>query len=262
MHRVPGGELGQVAGISARVRPARGSEIARPRARPADRRALEVDALRFAAGWRLIGRDAEPDATPAEPSIRFDVIRAADLVALSVSAVDCELVAGGESPPALRPIQGQDARLVVTFPYQHLGEEAAYEGRAKPTDSPVLTGGDAGAATAETTSDNPNVLVTPIVDVRPARSSQLVFTVPDGESIEFSSAGVLAAMQRLELAVHPLALPGDAPTTGSTRRLAVHRSPGRAGGRARSRRRPDREGGERHARSRRVDGGRPRLPGA
>ena len=43
--------------------------------------------------------------------------------------------------------RGKEARLVVTFPYQHLAEEAAYEGRAKPSDGPVLTGGDGGAPT-------------------------------------------------------------------------------------------------------------------
>ena len=42
-----------------------------------------------------------------------------------------------------------------------------------------------------------------------------MFAVPEGESIEFSSAGILAALQRLELVVHPLAVPGDKPTTGS-----------------------------------------------
>jgi hypothetical protein len=176
-----------------------------------------VDGFRFAAGWRLLGHDAEPDAAPAAPSVHVDVIRAADLVALSVSAVGCELVAGGESPPALRPIQGQQARLVVTFPYQHLAEEAAYEGRAAG-ESPVKIPDDehGGVPKDDPTPSNPGVLVTPIVGVRPARSSRLVFAVPEDETIEFSSAGILLAMQRLELAVHPLALPGDAPTTGST----------------------------------------------
>lgn len=174
-----------------------------------------MEPLRFAAGWRLLGRDVVATADPAVPSVHVDVIRAADLVALSVTAVGCELVAGGNSPPVLRPIQGQEARLDVTYPYQHLAEEAAYEGRSKPTDAPVLTGGDGGAPTPEPTPDNPNVQVTPLVDVRPARSSRLVFGVPAGESIEFSSAGILDAMKRLELVVHPLALPGDRPTTGS-----------------------------------------------
>src|SRR6478609_3761762 len=219
LRRSRGEVVGRVTGASAGVRTAKGFLVARPHARAAGRpRAVEVDALRFAAGWRLLGREAEADAGPAEPdepSLRFDVIRAADLVALSVAAVNCELVAGGESPPALRPIQHAEARLVVTFPYQHLAEEAAYEGRVKKTDPPVLAGGDGGVPTPETTKDDPDVLVTPLVDVRPARSSRLVFAVPAEESIEFSSAGILAAMMRLELVVHPLALPGDRPTTGS-----------------------------------------------
>src|SRR5919197_536108 len=167
------------------------------------RAVVKADSLRFAAGWRLLEPAGEAEAAPADLALHVDVIRPTDLVALSVSAVNCELVAGGESPPALRPVQGKTARLEVTFPYQHLAEEAVYEGRAKPTDAPVLMGGDGGAPTPEPTPDNPGVLVTPIVDVRPARSSRLVFTVPEGESIEFSSAGILAAMKRLELAVHP-----------------------------------------------------------
>jgi hypothetical protein len=72
-----------------------------------------------------------------------------------------------------------------------------------------------GTPEADPTPSDPGVMVTPLVDVRPARSSRLVFAVPEGETIEFSSTGILDAMQRLELTVHPLALPSDAPTTGS-----------------------------------------------
>ena len=100
------------------------------------------DTLRFAAGWRLLEPAGEGEAAPTGETLHVDVIRAADLVALSVSAVDCELVAGGDSPPALRPIQGKNARLVVTFPYQHLAEEAVYEGRAAPSDAPHRKAGD------------------------------------------------------------------------------------------------------------------------
>ncbi len=214
--------VGRFSGSSARVATAKGAVIARPRARAGScARAVEVDALRFAAGWRLLGDVAEADAEPAEPaepSLRFDVIRAADLLALSVAAVNCKLVTGGDAPPALRPVQGKEARLVVTFPYQHLAEQAAYEGRA-PGESPLrIPDEEHGGVPIEdtTTPDDPGVLVRPPVGIRPARSSRLVFAVPEDETIEFSSGGILAAMQRLELAVHPLALPGDAPTTGST----------------------------------------------
>jgi hypothetical protein len=150
-----------------------------------------------------------------EPALRFDVIRAADLVALSVAAIHCELVAGGESPPLLRPVQGKNARLVVTYPYQHLAEEAVYEGGRPGEVVLVPDPNDPSKTIPEWIPNDPGVTVRPLVDVRPARSSRLVFEVPAGESIEFSSAGILAAMKRLELVVHPLALPGDRPTTAS-----------------------------------------------
>ena len=130
--------------------------------------------------------------------------------------MNCELVAGGDAPPVLRPTKGKKARLVVTFAYQHLAEEAVYEGR-KPGEAPVLIPDDAngGRPTVDTTPSAPNAKVTPLVDVRPARSSRLVFALPEAETIEFSSAGILEALSRLELLVHPLAAPGDRPTTGS-----------------------------------------------
>jgi hypothetical protein len=191
---------------------------ARPK-RQARRAVVEAEALRFAAGWRLVAPAGDANGAPPEPSLHVDVIRAADLVALSVDAFDCELVAGGEAPPVLRPLPSKKARLVVTYPYQHLAEAAIYEGRA-PSDSPVLVPGslpgDAGKPVPDTApADGPDARPHPPVNVRPARSSRLVFAVPDDESIEFSSAGILTAMQRLELVVHPLALPGDRPTTGS-----------------------------------------------
>jgi hypothetical protein len=92
-----------------------------------------------------------------------------------------------------------------------------YEGSATG-ESPVLIPDETkpGKAIPDPTASAPDATVTPIVDVRPARASRLVFAVSPGERIEFSSTGILAAMQRLELLVHPLALPGDRPTTGST----------------------------------------------
>lgn len=181
------------------------------------RAVVEADALRFAAGWRLLTPADGAAVTSGEPALQFDVIRASDLVALSVSAVNCELVVGGDEPPALRSIQGKQARLVVTFAYQHLAEEAVYEGSA-PGEAPVLIPDDrkGGTPRADTkTPSDPNATVTPLVRVCPSRSSRLVFAFPEAETIEFSSTGILAALSRLQLVVHPLALPGDRPTTGS-----------------------------------------------
>ena len=90
---------------------------------------MHVDPARFAAGWRLVGPQeaAPPEPAPPEPAVHVDLVRAADLVVLSIDAVQCELVAGGKSAPALRPIRGENARLIVTYAYQHLGEQAIYE---------------------------------------------------------------------------------------------------------------------------------------
>jgi hypothetical protein len=54
------------------------------------------------------------------------------------------------------------------------------------------------------------------VQARPARASRLVFAVPGTETIAFSTAGLLAAIQRLPMVLHPLAQePGEALVTAS-----------------------------------------------
>lgn len=182
------------------------------RRQPARRSVVAPDALRFAAGWRLVAaidQAGEAAAPAALDSIHVDIVRAVDLVSLSIDAVGCELLAGGDAPPVLRPLQGRDARLVVGFPYQHLGEAAIYESPAPVPDKDGKRGSDTKTADGEAARPNPPI------DVRPARSSRLVFAIPAGETIEFSSAGILAAMGRLTPVVHPLALPGDKPTTGT-----------------------------------------------
>ncbi|MGI8683862.1 MAG: hypothetical protein ACR2MO_01960 [Acidimicrobiales bacterium] len=151
---------------------------------------------RFAAGWRLLLDDeaspAGERAPQARAGITVDVVRPADLVALSFTAEGCELV-GGE-PPVLRPTQtARAARLTVTLAYQHLAEQAVYEGDVNPPDP----NDPAGA----------NVRPSPPVKVRPSKASRLVFAVPPDETIEFSTAGLLGALGRLELVVHPLATP-------------------------------------------------------
>jgi hypothetical protein len=182
------------------------------------RRIVRVDHLRFAAGWRLLdGAEAGSPAEP-EPAVHVDLVRAADLVALSIDAVQCELVAGGNTPPALRPIRGENARLIVNYAYQHLGEQAIYEG---PTGAEEILVPDEKPPNAgrpvpdQATPDGPDARPEPPIAVLPARSTRLVFALAEDESIEFSSAGILAALQVLEPLVHPLALPGDKPTTGS-----------------------------------------------
>lgn len=132
---------------------------------------------RFAAGWRLItSNGTQPDPTP---DLVVDIIRPDDLVSLSVAGYDVELVTGED--PLIRA-GSDDARLVIGFSYQHLGEEAIYEEEEPET-------------------------VSPPVGAIPARGSRLVFELEEDEEIEFTTSGILSAIGRLRLVTHPLAKP-------------------------------------------------------
>lgn len=138
--------------------------------------------LRFGAGWRRL-TPREPEPVPA-PDIQVDIIRPEDLVSLTVAGYDVELVEGDS--PVLRPTS-PDARLVVSFSYQHLGEEAIYE--------------------VEDAQE-----VSPPVGAIPARATRLVFAISETDIVKFSTVGILDAMGRLQMIVHPLATA----RTGST----------------------------------------------
>jgi hypothetical protein len=169
---------------------------------------LKLD--QFASGLRLLASrqgGSEPRSDPTRTVVLFDLIRPKDLVVLSVEAVGCELVDG--DPPRLRPTPGEpEARLVIHYPFQHLAEQAFYEGGATvlvpdelhPDWEPLPS-----SASADPRPFSP-------VGVRASRASRLVFKVPEDEAIPFTTEGVLAAMARLEPALHKLAMPGDAPT--------------------------------------------------
>lgn len=177
-----------------------------------------VDPNRFAAGWRLV--DPLPGfelaaPLPERPSFTVDVTRGRDLVALSVDFYDCELHTGGDGPVAT-PQDGGNARMVVRLPFQHLGERAIYE-----TPAPIPD--EMNPAPQPNPPVDPNVdppgMTTPwpldFKGARPARGSRLVFTIPAGEKIAFSSDGILAAVGRLPMSVHPLAVakPAARPST-------------------------------------------------
>ncbi len=197
------------------------------------RRVVSVDDnLRFAAGWRLaldhVPVELHPilpggppqDPAAADDAITVDIVRARDLVALGVAFTGCELVTGDGLPPAVRPRAGvDDARLFVDHSFQHGFERAVYETPATIQDP--ITGAaqlpaDQDLSNPVNVDDPPGTTVTAPVEWRPARTSRLVFAIPADLEIEFSSVGILAAMRMLELVVHPLAAPGDAPTIGRT----------------------------------------------
>ncbi|HVF58332.1 MAG TPA: hypothetical protein VNJ70_00740 [Thermoanaerobaculia bacterium] len=196
--------------MSARP-PRRGSPRRRRRQASVALARFETDPLRlavaphvgFAPGFGDLAAPAAP-----RPSHVFRVLRPLDLVVLDVLGWGLELV-DGDDGPELVP-QGAGARLEVRLPFQHLGERAFYELQGvsiPPTTLPPPP--DAGNEIPEP----------PPIDVLAARGSRLVYAVPAGERIGFSSAGVLAAMSRLPLLVAPLATPrptaAPAPFRGS-----------------------------------------------
>lgn len=163
------------------------------RRRTAKRRLLQVEPLQFANGLRELTsmNGASPAGVQRPLGVHADIIRSADLVALSVDAIGCELVADSDVPAHLRPIKDfKRPLLVVRYAFQHIGEEAV---------------------------DESNEAARPPIPVRAraARGSRLVFKIPPDETIEFSSAGILSAMGRFPLSVHKRAAPGDAPMRGT-----------------------------------------------
>jgi hypothetical protein len=171
-----------------------------------------LDPSRFAAGWRLVepmpGFDVVAIPTAEQPSLTVDVTRGRDLVGLTVEFYACELATGGDGP-IVRPVAGGDGRVVVRLPFQHLGERAVYEEAA-----PVANEMNPSAPPAADPAVDAAGLLTPwplgVDEAVPARSSRLVFTLPTGDTVPFSSEGILAAIGRLPMVVHPLATPRPA----------------------------------------------------
>lgn len=169
---------------------------------------LTVDRETFANGLHLLDGDptGATGASLGRPGIAVDLIRPDDLLALSVEAIGCELDDG--ETVQIRPVQGEtDAVLVVRFPFQHIGEEAFYEGgqvlvpdELHP-DQPPLPDARAG----------PPALPRAPVGARAAFGTRLVFRIPPDDAIPFSTAGILAAITRLDPLVHKLAVPGAIP---------------------------------------------------
>ena len=142
------------------------------------------------------------------------MLRPRDLVALDVLGYGLELRDDGDGAgPGLVPV-GDEPRLEVRLPFQHLGEEAFYrvESSVPATVFDELTPLPAVDQPPPSVAADPNETVTgPPVQALAAYGSRLVFDVPAGERIGLSSEGVLAAMSRLPLRVVPLATPRVAP---------------------------------------------------
>lgn len=174
------------------------------------RRAIKVASERFTRAGSAEGSTIDllrvhevlADLIP----ITIDVVRARDLVAFTVDAFRCELRAGGVRVPALRAKRGEDARLVVHFTYQHLGELAVYEALRKgekQTEYDELHPKEpAGKPRAHHDKpDRADARPDAPTRVLPSRATRLAFDVAQDEEIEFSIAGMLDALGRLPLRV-------------------------------------------------------------
>ena len=124
----------------------------------------------------------EPVDSPPADVVQVGILRPLDLVVLDVRAIGMHLDASTPDAPALTHAGDDPAQLIVTLPFQHLGEQAW-----------LLEEGA--------------IAATELADHRAARPSRLAFEVPVGTSIAFSSAGILEAMRTLPLRVVPTALP-------------------------------------------------------
>lgn len=126
---------------------------------------------------------------PEQPTHHFRVLRADDLVVLDVIGYRLAAAVGAAADVMVLRPDADGAWLEVRFTFQHLHEEA----------------------NPEQTNPVPVPLVPVPVQIRAANPSRLVYDVPAGAAIEYSSAGVLAAMSQLPLRVAPLATPRKLP---------------------------------------------------
>ncbi len=153
------------------------------------------------------------DHVAQDGDIVADLVRPADLVALTVTVRGATLEPPGpptadDPRPAATVVAGPQARLYVDFPFQHMHEQAAYEitdpaavpDPLHPEEKPTTA-----ASVTAIPSDTP-------VRVRAARGSRLVFSLPDGARIPFTTSSILAALPWLDAVLHPLgAAPGVRP---------------------------------------------------
>jgi len=161
-----------------------------------DRLVTAVGRARIPGGLTGI---TQPGPQPGpQPNHTFRILRPDDLVVFDARCFDLELQTV-EGVPCLVPT-GTGAWLEVRFSFQHLGERVFYRA------------GDPPPAPGSEPADPPPI------QALAAQPSRLTYDVPEGEIIEYSIAGVLSAMSRLQLRVAPLATP-----------RAIQRTPGAAG---------------------------------
>jgi hypothetical protein len=149
-------------------------------------------------------------------AIQFDLLRPDDLLNIHVQGINLRLNAGNRREPVLE-IENDDepAYLVYTFPPQTIAERAYFEApiiQIDP-DPPENAAGDpdTGKVDNDPELDPPGYVDSdrPIAAML-GRPSRLVFKVPAGHRILFTTDGVLD-WSALELSVNPIAAIGRVP---------------------------------------------------
>lgn len=178
---------------------------------------------------------AESLPAPAPPALHVRLLRVDDLLNLDVEAVNLRLDDAAGEPALVVDEPGLPARLIVTFPPQTIAEGATFHS------SPVQ--GDAGPKPGEppppTKKPKPVFTVNPAEPAldppgtighgrdsvaRIANASRLVFDVPTGTRIGYTTAGLLQ-WSELELSVSPIAAIGPEPTNAEIAAAPAIRPP-------------------------------------
>ncbi len=172
-----------------------------------------------------------PERSPTTPTLaRFTrkVLRPSDLLSLDFTFINLRI--DSAAPATLRKVAAaQPAYVVVTFPAQHLLEQAFFETaedfpiQNPPADKPTQQ------PDPDKTTGNTDQPTAPPVQSRLSGSSRLVFRVPAGNvAVPYQLDALLAALSTYELSVAPTALPpappARPPLTGKVGKLTASSS--------------------------------------
>ena len=130
------------------------------------------------------------------------VVRPDDLLALRLELHNLDVEPG--APPRLVKRGNGEARLVLHFPPQAITEQVFFQAAPPGTTNPPAP--RPGVPPKPEPADT-EALTGPPIRARISGESRLAFVVPDGFDVEYTLAGLLAAVQQLPLAVAANARP-------------------------------------------------------
>jgi hypothetical protein len=146
-------------------------------------------------------------------ALGIDLLRPDDLLNLRVEGLNLRLdLDDADAPSLVVEDAGHPAYLAVTFPPQTIAERAFFAfSIVKPEGDPKRPDAETDPTKPEYKASSEPLLTPGQVKARIGRPSRLVFEVPPGTRIPFSSAGLLD-WSGLVPSVHPIAAIGPDPT--------------------------------------------------